>query len=140
MYCSVTELKDRFGEQELILLTDRDRTAGAVVVAVAEQSIADAGALIDGYLAGRYALPLPTVPSVLPRLAATIARYLLHDQQASEQVRQQYDDAIRFLERVARGDISLGPSPAGESVATHDLAEFDSQPVRWARDSSQGFI
>ncbi|HBY38461.1 MAG TPA: DUF1320 domain-containing protein, partial [Alteromonas sp.] len=73
-YCTTNDLIDRFGESELIALSDRDNT-GSVDAQVVSAAIADASALIDGYLGGRYALPLSVIPSVLPKLCGDIARF-----------------------------------------------------------------
>lgn len=123
MYCSQQDLTMRFGESEIIELTD-DEGTGVVNGSKIAQAIDDASALIDGYLAGRYQLPLSTVPTVLNRLAADIARYFLYDNGANEQVQKRYDDAEKFLKAVSKGDISLGVDSAGDKAQTHDCAEL----------------
>jgi len=111
-YCTQANFTDRFGEQELIQLTDRAiPPAGVVDTDVLDASLADADAEIDGYLAGRYSLPLASPPDVLIRLAADIARYRLYDNRATEEVRTRYADAIRFLERVSEGKVLLSAEP-----------------------------
>lgn len=124
-YCTQQDLIDRFGEDELVQLTDR-ANAGVIDEAVLTQAIGDAGAEIDGYLGGRYTLPLATVPVVLKRLACDIARYNLYDEAASEQVTRRYDGAVNFLRMVARGDISLGVDATGAKAdETAGMPEFD---------------
>ncbi len=111
-YCTQQNFADRFDEQELIQLTDRAiPPAGVVDTVVIAQALADADAEIDGYLAGRYALPLASVPPRLTRLAADIARYYLYDNRASEEVRTRYEDAIKYLLALAKGEIALGADP-----------------------------
>ena len=65
MYATRQDMISRFGEEEIRLLTDRDGSAGAIVDAVLDQVLADASAEIDGYIGGRYRLPLVTVPQIL---------------------------------------------------------------------------
>lgn len=113
-YVTQQQLIDRFGSEELIQLTDR-ANAGAIDTAVLNQAIADAGAEIDGYLAGRYQLPLATAPSILALYCGDIARYRLYDDAARDEVRKRYDDAIEFLKLVAKGTVRLG---ADEPAAT----------------------
>ncbi|MCR6494794.1 DUF1320 family protein [Thermomonas sp. S9] len=48
----------------------------------------DAQAEIDGYIASRYKLPLPTVPAALARIACDVARYRLWEDVASDDVRR----------------------------------------------------
>ncbi|MCX8016394.1 MAG: DUF1320 family protein [Rhodocyclaceae bacterium] len=106
-YATVDDLIARYGEAEVIQRTDR-ANAGVVDADVAQRALDDAAAEIDGYLAARYALPLPTVPATLVRLACAIARYRLWEDVASERVRQDYEDARRLLEAISRGAVSLG--------------------------------
>ena len=50
------------------------------------------------------------MPTVLVRLACDIARYHLYDDRATEQVAKRYNDAIKFLALVSKGDVQLGVS------------------------------
>ena len=108
-YCTTNDLIDRFGESELIALSDRDNT-GSVDAQVVSAAIADASALIDGYLGGRYALPLSVIPSVLPKLCGDIARFNLYDNAVPDVVQKRYDAAINFLKSVGKGEVRLGLS------------------------------
>ena len=117
-YATVTDLVVRFGEQELVQLTNWTG-AGVIDVAIAQQALDDAEAEINGYLAVRHTLPLASVPPLLARIACDIARYRLWDDRASEEVRMRYEDARRVLEAIAAGRVTLGvtppESPAGPS-------------------------
>lgn len=140
MYCSAQDLLDRFGERELIDLTDRSGS-GAINEIVVDLAIADASAQIDAYLAGRYSLPIAHVPAVLVRVAADLVRYQLYGDQCPEPIRQRQQDALKFLDAIASGKVQLGLSTTGDAVPTGgDVAEFSSGGVLWARDSSKGFI
>lgn len=111
-YATPQDMIDRFEEDELVQLTDQDEL-GVIDAVVLGKALADADAAIDGYLASRYTLPLATVPGSLTRIACDLARYYLYDNGATEEVRRRYDDAARFLTALAKGDITLGPDPAG---------------------------
>lgn len=106
-YARVADLIDRFGGEEILQRTDRVG-AGVVNATIAQRALDDASAEIDGYLAARYQLPLPTVPAILERIACDIARYRLWEDLASPEVRQRYEDARRLLESISRGVASLG--------------------------------
>ena len=140
VYATRAQMQARFGESELISLTDRNGSAGSIVSSVLDVALHDATALINGYLAGRYTLPLVTAPDMLARLCCDIARYGLYDNGASEQVSKRFDDAVRFLEMVAAGKISLGISTEDESPVSHDLAVIESDGTVFNRRQSQGFI
>ncbi len=139
-YATSAQLTARFGEDELVSLTDRDGTAGTIVAAVLDVALTDASALINGYLAGRYTLPLATPPAMLERLCCDIARYGLYDNGASEQVSKRFDDSVRFLEMVAAGKITLGITTQGESPVSNDLPTIESDGSVFNRRQSKGFI
>lgn len=115
-YATLADLTERYGERELVELTDRIG-AGVVDMAAVSRALADAEAEIDGYLRGRYALPThEPVPPVLMRIACDLARYQLASERASEEVRTRYDDARRLLEAIATGRVRLGLAPADASA------------------------
>jgi len=138
-YCLVTDLVARFGERELIALTDREGT-GSVSDVVAQHAVDDASALIDGYLHGRYNLPLNPVPSVLNSLCADIARYKLYDNDAPEVVTKRYETAIAFLKSVGRGEVTLGVANDNSAPGSTDLPEIQSGGNVFNRNKSKGFI
>jgi len=138
-YCTKQDLIDRFGENELVDLTDRDNL-GVINNTVLDQAINDASAEMDGYLGGRYQLPLATVPPVLKALCCNVARYKLYDEQASELVTKRYDGAIKFLFSVSKGEISLGVDSGGSKAVSTDLASIESGGSVFARNKSTGFI
>jgi phage gp36-like protein len=138
-YCTSQDLIDRFGEQEVLELTDRNQT-GVIDKAVLEQAIADADAEIDAYLAGRYKLPLGHVPAVLPRIACDLVRYYLYEDHSTEYVQKRYDDATKFLRSVARGDVNLGLSAQGSEATPAGNAQMETGGRVWDRNDSKGFI
>lgn len=140
VYATSAQMQARFGEAELISLTDRDGSAGTIVASVLDVALHDATARINGYLAGRYTLPLAAVPEMIERLCCDIARYGLYDKGANEQVSKRFDDAVRFLEKVAAGTITLGITTQGESPVSHDLPVIESGGSVFNRQISKGFI
>ena len=115
VYCGLPDLIDRYGEAELSQLSDRVGI-GMVDQAVVELAIADADGEIDGYVAAAgYPLPLAPVPGILTAYACDMARYRLMADQATDQVRRRYEDAIKFLKALAAGQVRLDarlPDPA----------------------------
>ena len=138
-YCTTNDLVDRFGEHELIMLTDRGNT-GSVDAQVAGAAIADASALIDGYLGGRYALPLSAVPSVLPKLCGDIARFNLYDNSVPDAVQKRFDAAMAFLKSVGKGEVRLGLSDSEEVATSDEAIDMQSGGSVWGREESKGFI
>jgi phage gp36-like protein len=83
-----------------------------------ERCEAEAASLIDGYMTTRYTLPLASVPVIVKGWAADITRFRLWDDQAPEEVRRRYDDALDQLKLLANGTISLPPGSNGAPQAT----------------------
>jgi phage gp36-like protein len=134
-YCTKQDLIDRFREGELIQLTDATG-AGVINDTVLNQAIGDADGEINSYLAGRYALPLASVPEVLVLKACDMARYYLYDEAVPDIVQKRYDNAIAWLKLVAKGDISLGLDDAGAEMDSAGLAEMQSAGSVFGRDNS----
>ena len=120
-YATQSDLVERYGVSMLVDLTDRaDPPAGDIDPGVVARALADTDALIDGYLAGRYVLPLPSMPAQLRDLAMTIAVYKLHRDAVSDKVRQDYVDAVKMLTLIAGGSVRLsvaGAEPAGSGAS-----------------------
>lgn len=113
-YITQAELIDRFGEDVLKQLADRDGD-NAIDQDVIDRAIADANAVIDGYLKVRYTLPLASVPPLLKPIAADLVFYQLHAHGAPEEARNRQKAAIRQLEGLAKGTQRLdvaGAEPA----------------------------
>ncbi len=140
MYATRDDMTKRFGEEELILLTDHASGAGVIDDAVLSQALADASAEVDGYLGGRYTLPLPSVPAVLVRICCDIARYLLHDEHAPERIEKRYDGAISFLSKLGSGTISLGMPDEGDASPSNNTAQISSDGRVFGRSNSGDFI
>ncbi len=114
-YCTKKDLTDRFGIDELVEITDTNNV-GDIDDVKLNQAIADAGAEIEGYVAGRYSLPLTIVPPVLKMYACDITRYKLYDDRVTEQVEKRYNDAMKYLMRLAEGKVTLGIAEATEAA------------------------
>ncbi|CDF98946.1 Putative uncharacterized protein [Avibacterium paragallinarum JF4211] len=138
MYATLDSLIKRYGREEITQLAcGEDRELD---VAKAEEALFDASDTINSYLGGRYTLPLSQVPAVLERHCCYIARYFLERNRATDQARKDYEDSIRFLEKVAAGTISLGIAENGETVESENVAIIESAGSVWARGKSRGFI
>lgn len=137
-YATVADMVSRFGETELIQLTDPDNVA--INAALVEVKLGDAKAVIDGWIGRVYRLPLrgciepsatPGGPSVLAmppqlvRLACDIARFYLFSEVAPENVVYlRHKAALKELEAIADGSAVLA-CPLGGSAG--DLVGADAQ-------------
>jgi len=130
-YANAQQMIDRFGEQELIQLTDRaNPPLNTMDDAVLAAALDDADAEINGYLQARYTLPLASVPLNIARMARDIARYRLYDDAVTDAVQKRYDQAIKELERISKGIIQLGLDGNNHTVAaTAQAATVADAPV-----------
>lgn len=140
-YASQDDLVKRFGEEMLTQLTDRaEPPAGAIDAAVVAKALTDTDAQIDGYLLGRYLLPLASTPDLIVDLAQAIAIYKLHRDSVADKIRDDYTDALKTLREISSGTIRLNvagvePASSGASgVRTTD------RPRDFTPDNLKGFI
>ena len=130
------ELVDAELMERTLLGTDRSGFDAAAIAAAdkaalrIQELIDESAAVIDGYLARRYTLPLPTAPQILTTWARDILRYKLQpDREGDDRtdpVIRRYRDATKFLELVAAGKFSLGIEDPEVSAATEGDIRFDS--------------
>lgn len=137
-YATQQHMVDRYGEHEIIELTDRDDT-GSINVTVLSQALTDAGDEIDAYVGVRYPLPLSPVPAVLTRIACDIARFRLYDDNTPEEVEDRYKANIDFLKSVAAGKVTIGPADDGTVIETDDTVQLQSAGHVFKR-SDHGFM
>ena len=142
IYAKWTDMVERFGERELIQLSDRDDT-GEINSQVLTRALNDATAFVDGYLGRVYQLPLRgcakplavpggipeyVVPPVLKRLVCDLARYYLFTDvldEKHEAVRRQ-QSAVKDLAAIASGATQLAcpwGGAAGEPLHADALQE-----------------
>ncbi len=116
MYATVSDFELAFGSREALQLSNRDNaaTATAVNAAVLEGFLEGASGLIDSYLGARYQTPVVTPTQPLKQACLDIARYNADNVRVREDVRQRYEDRIRWLEQITKGLVELGlPGIAG---------------------------
>lgn len=125
---------------DLSAYTAAEQAAAALALAKVNRALQDAEQTINTYLGGRYQLPLSNAPQVLERIAGQIARFVLYDDSATEQVTTLYKDSIKFLESVAAGKVQLGPTDSGATAQPSAGAEMLSDGRVFGRSGSKDFI
>ncbi len=159
IYATALDMSARYGEREMIELTDPD--LATVQLPRLELKLADAQAFADGFIARVYRLPLdgcgkPSVtpgvvervcPPQLTRIVCDVARYYLYDDLAPEhEVYLRFKAAEKELLAMAEGRTVLvcpwGGQP-GALVANDPLADGEVYhaftPRRITDDSMRGF-
>lgn len=140
-YTTLQQLTDRFGDRMLIQLTDRADPPDATIDAgVVDRALADTAAVIDGYLAARYVLPLAAVPPLVADLALTIAIYKLHVYMPDPKIEADHREALRQLQQIATGTIRLplaGIEPVSQGGSGARMTDRE-RPL--TADNLKGFI
>ena len=127
-YCTLADIMGLIPEEELIQLTD-DYSLCAVDQTRIDQAIADAQAEIDAYAASQYPVPFSPVPAIIRKITVDLAGYALQARRQSELPegwKERQKAALKFLENLSRGIVTLGPkesaprSAGGPQVAAPD--------------------
>lgn len=117
MYATAQDMTDRYGSHRMVQLTDVNvPMTGAVVSTVLDARLTDASGEIDGYLAGRMAVPVASPPAMLKLLCCRICYALLMRDNLSEADAADLKDARAYLRDVASGKISLTQPSAAEPL------------------------
>lgn len=125
MYATVDAMRRKFGERELIQLTDNEQPyTGQVNMDKLNAALSEANSEVDAYIASRYALPLSPVPPFLINIACNLARYyaITGDLSDNDPIKTRFDGSIRTLSKIAKGEIGLGGTPAGDASPTKSSA------------------
>lgn len=102
------------------------------------QAIAEADALVDGYLGRRYTLPLPNPPGILITWSRAIVRYKLHNDRITDDrtdpIARDYRDAVKFLQLIAEGKFSLGVEDPTVGDSSAGEIQFDTGAKVFGRE------
>lgn len=111
-YCTRADLGNAIPELTLIQLSNDDPSAEHPNEAVIEDGVRQAEELVDGYLRGRYNLPLDPVPTVLRDAVVYLARHWLYQRRPEgvlpDAVKDSRKDTIKLLESIRDGVVTLG--------------------------------
>lgn len=140
-YTSQDDLVERYSLNMMLNLTDRtDPPAGEIDAGAVARALADTDATIDGFIKGRYRLPLAETPALLRDLAQAIAIYKLHRETASEKVRRDYDDALKMLKQISDGVVRLDVEGVEPESSGSNGVKFSDRPRDMTPDNMKGFI
>lgn len=125
-YCTLADIeKKRIPTDTLIQLTD-DENLGVINEATVAGCIADAQVLFEGYMRGRYPLPLDPVPDLAVSIVADLACYGIYalkpQFEIPETITGRRDTALKLLARIQDGKMPLfdpvvtPPATGGNSV------------------------
>jgi phage gp36-like protein len=130
-YATSADAVTLYGEDYVLTAVDRDANGEADVSALTA-ALAQASGEVDSYVGRRYPTPLVSPPDIIKRLTVDIAVYqtaATFGGGLTEEKRQRYDDAIKWLTNVAKGLVVLGlPAP---DASTADLPQLSTESRRF---------
>lgn len=140
-YCTLADIeKRRIATDTLIQLTDDDNL-GVINATTVAGVIQDATILVEGYLRGRYALPLNPVPDLAASITADLAAwgcYALKPQfDIPDAIKDRRNTALALLARIQDGKMKLyedTTAPASNTPA----ASFSGPDRIFSRDKMRG--
>lgn len=109
--------------------------AAEALVAI-DAAVEAANSTADGYLAGRYPLPLSVVPGLVKLDVMRVARYILHDVAPPTAVKDRHDEALKRFEAIRDGKIQL-ETDAGEVTATGGAPQHSAPARVYDSDGTQ---
>ena len=121
---SVAEFVSRVGRDQVLLLTDMGD--GRIDKGLVISALIDAQAQAEANLAGRYALPFATVPTLLLSIISDLARANLYVDELPKNVDDKRKIALRNLEALRKGDLRLGVEAKAQTKAPSDPVRFNS--------------
>jgi phage gp36-like protein len=160
-YLTPADLVARFGAEEIAQVADRSTprevTPELLLLALADDpltgwaasdvaavtaakallltTIDDAQSAIDAYLSGRYTTPLASVPLVIRRMVADVARYYLHGDRASDPIIKAYDAAMGLCRDISTGKVSFGADVVDSPKGGAGGVEMVSSTRLWSREA-----
>lgn len=141
VYATKQDLIDR--DEAMLWNFAIDRSTGELNDTYIDQALEQADDEINSFMT-RYVLPLATVPSMLNKLAITIAFYWLadRDQQATNLLEERYKMALTTLREIGAGKRDLGlptvDKPEETSIGKVELVQ-DNERL-FTRNSLKGVL
>lgn len=131
------DLKKRFGEDELLALTDKTGS-GVIDFERIDEAISDAREEVATYLNAIGAvkreagvLVISVQSKALTIKACDICRYYLYDDGCTEIVRERYNNAINWLKLVAKNPAMLGDNEEESQVNSDIFVIPNEKPNQW---------
>lgn len=121
--------------EDITSYTEDEQAAVAAAIDLIEGKLLDAESTVNGFLASRYSLPLITVPRLVMTNVCDLTRYALYDDKATEAITNRYNDAMKMLKSISKGEINLGIDVSGNKPLAKDVAQIHSGGRVFGRDN-----
>jgi len=113
--------------------------AGNPDMGVLDRAIAAASETVDGYLRARHELPLDPVPTMIRELTLNLVCYRLYarrmESEVSETIKDQRDHAIKALEHIQSGRITIGDAATKKAVSEAGAIRIIAAPSQFGEST-----
>lgn len=141
-YCTRADLGNAIPLITLTQLSNDDPAARQPDENVIANSVRQAEELVDGYLRGRYQLPLDPVPTVLRDAVLYLARHWLYQRRPEgalpDAVISARKDTLKLLESIRDGVITLG-LPSGHAMPEPGEIRVRARPLQFTAQVWEGY-
>lgn len=144
MYCTAADLKKLISADALGQLAD-DGPGGAAAEDIIAEAIDQADREIDAHLVAVLGVPLDPVPPLAANISARLAIHNLYARRTHLEIPDHVGDAhkraLKLLEQIAQGKISLGAPETGESTGPDESARpvVQTRPPEFPDDMLEKF-
>lgn len=112
-YCTRADIGKAIPELTLQQLSNDDPAATLPDESVIDDGVRQSEELVDGYLRGRYTLPLDPVPTIVRDAVVYLTRYWLYQRRPEgadipEAVKDGRKNTLKLLESIRDGMVTLG--------------------------------
>lgn len=140
-YATRQMMIDSYGEQMLVMLTDRaEEPTGEIDEVVLGRALAGADARIDGFLKGRYLLPLTETPPLIAEIALAIAIRKLHRHSPNDEIKDAHKEAMSMLDRIGDGRVRLDVAGIEPATSNTSGARITDRERPLTAENMKGFI
>ncbi|WCT72059.1 DUF1320 domain-containing protein [Sphingomonas naphthae] len=136
-YATLADLNLAFTERAIAQLCD-DEGDGTAVAVRTGRALNAAAAVIDGYVATAYKLPISPPSVLLTNIACDIARYELDQDAPTETIAKRHAAALAQLRDIASGKLKLDAG-VEEQVERDGVVLVEGGERLFTRDSMAGF-
>jgi phage gp36-like protein len=143
-YATQQDMERYFGATEVLIAADRDGD-GEADTNVIQTALDSATQELDSYVGVRYTLPLQTTPppEILTHICCDVAMYRMSVNTGSmtDEKRTRYEDAIKWLAKLAAGNVTLGYTETEAETSEGSMETSSDNSARlFTRSKMQGLL
>lgn len=90
--------------------TTLEQAAAAASLNILQLALQDASDVINGFVQGRYPVPLVNPPNAILLAECDLARYYLYDDNTTEVIKTRYESAMSYLKSIRDGKTGNRPT------------------------------